>query len=212
MRSQFNSFLGLKKIMAEEIDNFTLSELQKIAFNMRNSAENLFHLLENLLEWSRLQQGLIRAYPVPLNLSKLIVDTVDMLVDTAQKKKLHITQNFEQSIDLVSDENILKTIIRNLLSNAIKFTPINGQIMLSASKSADNKVQVSIADNGIGMTPEMLENLFKLDGQANRKGTEGEPSTGLGLIICKDLAHRLGGQLLVESVVNKGTTFTLIIG
>ena len=211
LRSPFNSFLGLTQIMAEEIDNFTLSELQKIAFNMRNSAENLFHLLENLLEWSRLQQGLIRAYPISLNLSKLIVETVDMLVDTAQKKKLHITQNFEQSIDLISDENILKTIIRNLLSNAIKFTPINGQIMLSASKTADNKVQVSIADNGIGMTPEMLENLFKLDGQANRKGTEGEPSTGLGLIICKDLAQRLGGTLNVSSMPNKGTTFTLCL-
>jgi PAS domain S-box-containing protein len=211
LRSPFNSFLGLTQIMAEEIGSFTLSELQKIAFNMRNSAENLFSLLENLLEWSRLQQGLISVYPTQLDLKKLVDETIASAAEPAQKKNLLVTKSVEESIQLFSDENIIKTVLRNLLSNAIKFTPSKGHIVLSASKNLDNKVLISVTDNGIGMTAEMLENLFKLNSQTNRKGTDGEPSTGLGLLICKDLIQQLNGSLEVKSTVNQGATFTVTL-
>jgi signal transduction histidine kinase len=106
-----------------------------------------------------------------------------------------------------ADRNLIQTVIRNLVSNAVKFTPAGGKIDISAKVNNDESIEVIIADSGIGMSPNMLERLFQLDAQTNRKGTEGEPSTGLGLIICHDFINRHGGKIRVESEEGSGTTF-----
>lgn len=116
---------------------------------------------------------------------------------------------YEVPDDLVvfADGNMFESTIRNLVSNAIKFTAPKGKITITAKSMDDNWVEISIKDTGVGMNEEMLENLFKLDTNTNRKGTEGEPSTGLGLIICKDFVEKHGGKLWVESEVNRGSAF-----
>ena len=106
---------------------------------------------------------------------------------------------------------MLQTVIRNLVSNAVKFTPKGGKISLSAKVSDDKNVEISIKDSGIGMNLAMVDNLFRLHDQTNRKGTEGEPSTGLGLIICKDFIEKHGGKLWVESEEGKGSEFYFTI-
>jgi signal transduction histidine kinase len=102
-------------------------------------------------------------------------------------------------------------VIRNIVSNAVKFTPKGGNISVAASINPEGLVQVSISDSGIGMKPEMVANLFKLDVPTGRPGTEGEASTGLGLILCKDFVEKHGGKLWAESEVGKGSTFHLTI-
>jgi signal transduction histidine kinase len=102
---------------------------------------------------------------------------------------------------------LLTSILRNLLSNAVKFTPKNGSIKITAPTLSDGSFQLSIKDSGISNTQKMMEDLFDLEGKANRRGTEGESSTGLGLIICKDFIEKHGGQFDVESTEGIGTTF-----
>jgi signal transduction histidine kinase len=102
---------------------------------------------------------------------------------------------------------MLEAILRNLISNAVKFTPHGGNVSVSARLLNHNQAEISITDSGIGMNHKMIKNLFRLDINTNRKGTEGELSTGLGLIICKDLIEMHGGKLTIDSLEGKGSTF-----
>jgi signal transduction histidine kinase len=105
-----------------------------------------------------------------------------------------------------ADNYMLHTVIRNILSNAVKFTPKGGLVTIQSNKDSKSSI-FSITDNGIGMNSKMAENLFKLDVKTNRTGTEDEPSSGLGLILCKEFVEKHGGKIWVESEENKGTTF-----
>jgi signal transduction histidine kinase len=102
---------------------------------------------------------------------------------------------------------MLGSTIRNLVSNAIKFTKRGGFVQINAKPIQNNQIEISVKDSGIGMNEPMLGKLFRIDGKINRKGTEGEPSTGLGLIICKEFTEAQGGKLWVESEEGKGSAF-----
>jgi len=102
---------------------------------------------------------------------------------------------------------MVETIIRNLVSNAVKFTPRKGKVFISAKPTGHDLAKISVKDTGIGMDRYTIDNIFRLDAHVNRKGTEGERSTGLGLIICKDFIERHNGKLGIESEVNNGSTF-----
>jgi PAS domain S-box-containing protein len=207
LRSPFNSFLGLTQIMAEELSSLTREELQKIAGSMRNSAVNLFRLLENLLQWSRVEQGSLPFDPEIRDLKSDIDEGIAMVLESARNKEIRITYEIQEDLMVYADSNMLRTIIRNLVSNAIKFTPYQGKISLEANVDGNQSTLISVKDTGIGMTPEFIENLFLLDGKTNRKGTHGEPSSGLGLILCKEFVTRHGGNIWVQSTEGKGTTF-----
>ena len=123
------------------------------------------------------------------------------------KKQITLIHEIPPALKVVADEDMLGGILRNLLSNCVKFTPPGGIITFSARSLPGNEVEISIKDTGIGMKKEMVDNLFRLDVNTGRKGTEGEPSTGLGLIICNDYIEKHGSKLIVESAVGKGSIF-----
>jgi len=199
LRGPFNGFLGLTQLLAEYTNDLTKVEIQKISLSMRDSATNLFRLLENLLHWARMQQGLIPFNPKVLKLLPVANESIEMQLESAKIKDIEIITDFPADISVFADSDLLQTVIRNLISNAIKFTPIGGKIHISAKTGSDKTVEISISDTGIGMDKEMMDNLFRLDVQTNRKGTEGEPSTGLGLLLCKEFIEKHGGKLWVES-------------
>ncbi|HKO76724.1 MAG TPA: tetratricopeptide repeat-containing sensor histidine kinase [Flavobacterium sp.] len=206
LRGPFNGFLGLTELLAQDIDNMDKEEIQFAAINMRSSAINLNRLLENLLEWSRMEQGLIPFSPQKSKFLPLVNESICTLQDEANKKRIKIQTTISEDITVYADYHILQSVIRNLLSNAVKFTPRDGTIKIEAQEDSKNTV-VSITDTGIGMDSKILNNLFKLDVRTNRNGTENEPSTGLGLILCKEFVEKHNGEIWVESEVNKGTTF-----
>ncbi|MFZ4414010.1 MAG: CHASE domain-containing sensor histidine kinase [Bacteroidales bacterium] len=207
LRSPFNSFLGLTQIMAEELPSLSMEEVQKFADSMRKSAANLYRLLENLLEWSQLQQSLIPHNPEFVCLLPLVNESVEMILESAKNKQIEIIIEISLDIEVYAENNSLQTIIRNLVSNAVKYTPKGGNIQIFAKSNSDSSVEISIKDTGIGMKPSMIDNLFKLDVSTSRKGTEGELSTGLGLLLCKEFVEKHGGKLWVESEEGKGSTF-----
>ena len=211
LRSPFNGFLGLTEIIAKELHQMTLDEIQQIALLMNNSATNLYTLLGNLLEWSRLQRGLIAVSPEPFVLLPRISNSLKLIVESAKNKVIQLDFNIPNDLTVFTDANMLEGIIRNLANNSVKFTPKGGRIVVSAKTEANSKIRISVKDTGIGMSKEMINNLFRLDVNTRRRGTEGEPNSGLGLIICQDLIEKLGGELLIESEQGKGTEFYFTI-
>ena len=205
--SPFNAFLGFTKMMAEEFDTLSSEQLQKIALSMQKSANNLFSLLENLLEWSRIRRGGTSFEPALLPLLPIVEESLTPLLLLTDKKEIEFGVDIVEDCTVFVDKYMLSTVLRNLVANAIKFSQRGGRIILVAKPVNGNLVEISIRDTGIGMNQTMVDNLFRLDEQTNRKGTEGEPTTGLGLIICKEFIEKHGGQLWVESEECQGSTF-----
>ncbi len=207
LRSPFNGFLGLTHMLVDELDVLTLKEIQKIAMTMRSSATNLFRLLENLLNWSRMEQGLIPFNPEKVLLLPTVNESLTVALGLAKNKGIELSCNIPDELAVQADNYMLQTVIRNLVSNAVKFTHKGGKITIAAKSLPANSVEISVEDTGIGMSKKMIDNLFKLDQNTSRKGTEGEPSTGLGLIISKDFIEKHGGRIWVESEEGNGSTF-----
>ncbi len=206
LKSPFQGLLGYSQILSTEYE--TLSEEEKKLFisSIDELSNSAYKLLENLLEWSRLQTGKMVFNPEQLNLFVELFPTLSLVKQTAWNKEIELTYSIDSSIFVQADKNMLSTIVRNLISNSIKFTNSGGNIMV-ASKLVNNFVEISIADSGIGMRKEDLEKLFKLDKTISTKGTANEEGTGLGLLLCKEMINQHGGKIWVESELGKGTTF-----
>ncbi len=202
LRSPFNAFLGFTQIMAEELPSMTLDQIQKIAVRMRKSATNLYGLLENLLEWSRVQRGVISFNPEPIALKNTTETSLESVMESAVSKGIGVNINIPGDIVVAADSHMLETVMRNLVSNAVKYTHKGGEITISTRLNDDNQYETSIKDTGIGLTSEMMSRIFELDSSTNRPGTEGEPSTGLGLIICREFIEKHSGKLWVDSEVS----------
>ena len=206
LRGPFSGFLGLTELLASEIDTMDKEEIQFSAAIMASSAKNLENLLENLLKWSCMEQGLIPFTPQEINLYQTTMECILILQAAAEKKEIQIQNKIKEDTIVFADNYMLHTIIRNILSNAIKFTQKGGSITIQAEKDSKNTI-ISITDSGIGMNAKIVENIFNLDVKTNRTGTEDEPSSGLGLILCKEFVEKHGGKIGIESEENKGTTF-----
>lgn len=207
LRTPFSSFMGYTEMMAEDLYNMCLQEIQDMAVEMKKSAFNLNILLENLLEWSRMQSGLTSFVHSSFLLKPKIYESMSLIMQAADKKEIVIRYDIPKHLMVDADENMLKSIIRNLLSNAVKFTGKGGEIVIQARPLVDDSVEISIKDSGIGMSKDIIDKLFRLNKDTSRTGTEGELSTGLGLILCKDFVDKHGGQIWAESEDGEGSTF-----
>ena len=207
LKTPFNSFLGMTQLLSEELHSFTQEEIKEMAASMKTSAESLYALLENLLLWARSKRGMIPFNPTLIELLPVVREGAEMMEEPAKIKNITIEIDINEDIAVLADNNILQTIIRNLVSNAVKFTLPGGHVILKAKSKDNSSVEVSVEDTGIGMSHEIMDNLFKPGSRTGRKGTEGESSSGLGLIVCNDFVNMLGGKLEIESEQGKGSRF-----
>jgi PAS domain S-box-containing protein len=210
LRSPFNTILGFSQLLADNDGDFEKTETKEIAETIYSSAKKTLSLLDNLLNWAKTQTGQIKISPKRIVLSTLIQETMHSFHPIAAHKNisLHFTQsgNFEMH----SDSNMLETILRNLLSNAIKFTKEGGNISLCILSNQE-QVEISIIDDGVGMSAEKCKHLFKFSTNKTSVGTANEVGSGLGLLLCKEFVQKLGGEIWVESEKNKGSKFTFSI-
>jgi len=208
LRGPLSAFVDATQILTEEIQNMDLEEIKDITMSMKTSASNIYGLLENLLEWSRLRRGAMDFVPENLNLKKKIEASIDVLSESARKKRIGLKISVPGELEIRADIHMFDTIIRNLISNAIKFTISGGKVIVTANYNGDHYIVVKINDSGIGMAPELRNKLFQIDEKTSRPGTEGETSTGLGLLLCKEFIEKHGGKIWVESSVGQGSTFS----
>ena len=207
LRSPLSSFLGLSGAMAEDINTMTMAEVAEISKSLHLSASNLFQLLENLLEWSILRRGITEYRPEKFSLNKIILRTIDPLLESAKRKNIEIKLDIEPNYFVNCDLKMTETIFRNLVSNALKYTHPKGKIVITAEPFSKEEIKTSVVDTGIGMNKDIVSKLFLLHEQICRKGTEGESSSGLGLMICKELAEKQEGMIWAESEEEKGSAF-----
>ncbi len=211
LKGPLSAFLDATQILTEEIHNMSLKEIKDISSQMKESASGIYGLLVNLLEWSRLKRGMMSFNPELINLKKSIAGSIEVLKESADKKAIRITSSLPDNLEINADLHMFGTVVRNLVSNAIKFTPRSGAINIAAKAIEDNVVEIKVSDTGIGIPKAMISKLFLLNEKTNRNGTEDEPSTGLGLLLCKEFVEKLGGKIWVNSEEGKGAMFSFTL-
>jgi signal transduction histidine kinase len=207
LRNPLSSFVAASQILNEDFSRMNSEEIKEITSRMNWSAKNIYTLLENLLEWSQLQRGGLDIMPQKLNLKKIIESCIGILSEFARQKEIELVMSLTDKYEVFADRHMVDTVIRNLISNAIKFTGRGGKIDVTARANQDNSVEIMVSDTGTGMSPDLIHKLFLLNERVSLKGTEGETSSGLGLILCKEFIEKNRGKIWVESEEGKGSTF-----
>ncbi len=211
LKNPFTGVLGAAEILASDAGEMEREEIKEFANALYKQTKSIYDLLENLLEWSRIQTGRIKYSPTNCNVADCVNKVLNIYESLADKKGVKISYNGSNNIKVFADENMMDTVLRNLLSNAIKFTPEGGKVTIDVKDTGNEYVEVSVADNGVGIPEAVQEKLFKIDEQVTTTGTNDETGTGLGLILCKELVEKNGGKLTLKSKPGEGTTFTFTL-
>jgi signal transduction histidine kinase len=210
LRSPFTALVGMSQYLAKGIDQLDPETAKEFLEGMHKSSKNAFNLLENLLEWSRIQTGRLPMEPKMVDVSDVLEDNLSLLQVNIENKEIEVENNLNEHEEAWADENAVHTVLRNLLSNAIKFTPKEGSISIYSQRLKD-KVVITVKDSGVGMDQETLDNLFRIDQRNTTRGTDREKGSGLGLILCKEFVERNHGSLSVESKRGAGSMFSFTL-
>ncbi len=211
LQSPFVGFIGLTEIIAEDAGSFSAKELTEIGSDMHRSARNLFKLLKNLLEWAQMQQGSMSFQLKEFLLSDLIAENIETIHERSGQKGISIINTITEPLRAYADEKMVNSVVLNLISNAVKFTRRDGTITIKADKNDSNMVEISVSDTGVGMKKNIVDKLFKIGENTGSRGTDGELSTGLGLLLCKEFVEKQGGSIWAESEEGKGSTFSFTL-
>jgi len=210
LRNPFQGLLGFSDLLKNNVDLNDVDTIRMIIENIHSVSKTSYDLLEKLLEWAKIQKGIIKINKEKSNLNLLVDEQVKYLILLAQKKSITIEINIDKELTVKTDVYVITTVLRNLINNAIKFTPNDVLIKIEAQVKND-EVLLMVRDNGIGIPKEMLSSMFRIDTKYSILGTEGEKGAGLGLIICKELLELQESKIFVESTYNKGSTFSFTL-
>lgn len=224
LKNPFQGLLGFIDLLYEDLDELSNEQVKEYLSNVRNASYHTYALLENLLEWSRIQSGKMPFTPTVFNIHDEINSVLTVLDNNATQKDIKLINEVDSEIKVEADRNMIRSIVQNIVTNSIKFSNANGRVVIRGrvpnnySKTKSSKEQgdgqwleISIADNGIGIPEEILPKLFKLNGQYSSAGTANEPGTGLGLVLCHEMVEKNGGRIWAESIPGQGTTFIFTI-
>ncbi len=207
LRSPFNTILGFSDILLSDHRKLDATNTEKYLTYIRDAARQTFELLQNLLFWARSQTGTLEFHPVAFNLGERIEENLILVRSQAGKKEISLMVDHADGIMAMGDINMIDTVLRNLLSNAVKFTPRGGTIAVRVTE-AGQQWEIAVKDSGVGIAPENLRRIFTVSSRHTTRGTEKEPGTGLGLILCKEFLERHGTTIRVESEPGQGSEFS----
>ena len=206
LRSPFMGLLGLSDLLKTDYNSLVEDEKLYIVDSINGSIKKIYNLLDNLLQWSKIQTGRVQYSPQKVNLKQLIAKTIELFQANIYQKNISLTVNFDDDVAVFADIVSLESVFQNLISNAVKFTYAYGKIFIKIVK-LEKMIQVEISDSGIGIDEVEVDKLFKIDEHYTTLGTNEEVGSGLGLILCKEHILKNGGQIWVKSKVGVGTTF-----
>lgn len=206
LKNPFNTLMGFTELMLNNLTDYSTEKLREFIGILHDTSRQSYTLLENLLEWSRSQTGRLIMEPETIDLAALANENLMLLGNNAVKKGINLQNQIPTETFAFADMNMVKTVLRNLISNAIKYTNVGGLITCTSMHKGD-MIEISITDTGIGIKPENLEKLFRIDVNYSTEGTADESGTGLGLILCKEFIIKNGGDIWIESEFGKGSSF-----
>lgn len=207
LRGPFTGLLGFSNLLKEEFDYLTREEIKHYINLINSSSKNIYGLIENLLQWSRLQTGRLLFQPDNVNLNTILQEVITIYKPQAINKYIDIVLDIPEDTYVYADENMIKSIFQNLISNSIKFSDEGGKIIIGAEQN-NNKYTITVSDTGIGIHPEVIDKLFNIDFHYTTPGTRDERGSGLGLILCKEFIEKHGSQIKVKSEQKIGTTIS----
>jgi signal transduction histidine kinase len=210
LRSPFSSIIGILELLKMSLKEFDKDQIEEYVNILYNSANNTLILLDNLLVWAVSQSKERNFNPIKINLYDLLREEIENLKTAASQKQIAISQSIKPDLNVSADLQMVKTIVRNLIVNAIKYTNANGEIIIDASEFK-KYVEISVKDNGIGISPENQRKLFKIDSFHSTPGTFDEKGTGLGLLLCKEFVELHGGNINISSEQGKGSRFSFTL-
>ncbi len=210
LRGHFTSILGYAELLKLKKEDIQLQKSKIYVDKLYEVSSNANTLLENLLEWSRIQMNQHRFEPESIDLKTLVNEIITVMKPQIKDKDIQVTFNIEKPAIIKGDYNMLNSIMRNLISNAVKFSNINGKITISMQRESNTNI-ISVSDNSIGISKHNQAKLFSLSENYTTKGTSGEKGIGLGLLICKDFVEKHGGKIWVDSELGKGSKFTFTL-
>jgi signal transduction histidine kinase len=208
LRSPINSLQGLMNLLND--NNISPQEFMTFIGKFKNSVEHVSFTLNNLLLWANSQLQGLQTRPRVINLYQLATENLNFLGEIAKNKNIELHNQLSEDISAWADKDQINLIFRNLISNALKFTPNHGQVFISG-KDKGEFTEVVVSDTGIGIGAESIEKLFKKESHFTTYGTSGEKGTGLGLLLCQEMAEKNNGKIWLESDLGKGTTFKFIL-
>ncbi len=206
LKNPFNSIKGFTELMIENIENYDKDKKLKFLKIIKGSTIKASDLLSNLLIWANTQSGDLKFHPQKIELVNQVSNVVSLLEIQAVNKEIKIVNHVKLNVFVRADENMLDTILRNLISNAIKFTHQLGEVQID-SQVKDDFVEITVKDNGIGLSETDIKDLFNINVKNSNLGTANEQGSGLGLILCHDFVKKNGGNIWAESVLGKGSSF-----
>jgi len=210
LKNPFNSIKGFTELLIENSQDYNEEKRMKFLRIIKDSTNKASNLLNNLLVWANSQSGNLTYNPKKTELVRDVLNVVSFLEIQAVKKEIELYNNVDHNLTVLADENMLNTILRNLISNAIKFTKPKGEVRILSSKN-NGMVEVSIKDNGVGISEKDIDKLFSIDEKNTNMGTANEQGSGLGLILCKDFIEKHGGKIWVNSIENEGSEFVFTL-
>ncbi|RXP63570.1 PAS domain S-box protein [Lutibacter sp. HS1-25] len=214
LKNPLGSQKALLDLIIEEYDLMDDEKRINLLKATQKSSEQLNHLLTDLLKWAMSQSGKIILHKNTLNVGKTFDELFEQLGNMAKLKDINFVNAIAKNSIIIGDPDLTAIVLRNLVSNAIKFTERKGQVKIySESIFYNGKCfqKITIADNGIGIHPDKLNNLFRIDKTESVPGTENEKGTGLGLLLCQEFIEKQGGKIFVESTFGKGSEFSFIL-
>ena len=209
VRTPLNGIMGMASLLKETP---LTPEQAKYVEILKNSADNLLVIVNDVLDFSKIEANKMSLEKIDFKIKSLIEDVCHILAPVALKKELTFQAELHSQLpEVVSgDPTRLRQILMNLVNNALKFTP-KGSVVIKVSPVDQNKIKFEVKDSGIGIPKDSLNEIFVPFSQVDTSTTRQFGGTGLGLSICRQLVELMGGQLEVESEVNKGSTFSFII-
>ena len=210
LKNPFTSLLGSSELLYDNIGEMTQDNVRKLALILNDSAKGGYAILQNLLDWSRSQTGLLKFNPEKINIRNIIDENIDNLQLQTTNKEIKMFSRLKDDLIIYADKNMINTVLRNLLSNAVKYTFKGGSIIVMTENNK-KAVTVTVKDSGIGIKKEYMDTLFRLDNSLSLPGTEKEQGTGLGLKLCKEFTQKMGGKIWVKSIFGEGSEFKFTI-
>ncbi|MFO8235442.1 MAG: tetratricopeptide repeat-containing sensor histidine kinase [Bacteroidales bacterium] len=210
LKNPFQALLGFSEVLYKNCNKLDKKSIKEYSKAIHESSQNVYNLLENLLQWSRSQVGNIKLKPNHIAIKDSVDDIINLLYINAEDKGIKIQNLIPAKETAYVDKNVFSSVMRNLLNNAIKFTGDGGKIEVT-SKHETSRIRVSVSDTGRGIAQKDIEKLFNIEANLTTKGTSDESGTGLGLILCKELIVKSNGKIWVENQEGEGSTFNIAL-
>ena len=210
IKSPLSVIISTVDMLKENINSFSKEELLMLTTELSIQTKGIYRLLDGVLAWARSQMDGYVFEKTPVEVNSIIENILLSKVKRIEEKNIRIDNKIAPGRTVVSDAQVIEVVIRNFTDNALKFTPVNGAISFTI-ETIDNEYRIAVSDTGVGMSKETIKKIFEDSTRYTSKGTNQEVGNGIGLILCKDIVHKLGGDIEVESEPGKGSIFTLVL-